>query len=124
MARNPKTATVKFSSAEKALIRQGRGENAAAVDVPTVTVADGPILSFGFGRRGRPDAATVAAIGAAFDILASLVARMPDPKPTALPRKATPRVRAAFAADDAAVLAAHALIRTAVANGRARSNGR
>ena len=100
-----------------------RGRNSAAtVAAPATPDYNGPRVEFAFGTAGRPDAARIAAVAAAFDLLADAVARMAAPKATVPPRNASPRVRAAFAADDAARMAAFDLLRTAVANGRGRSN--
>lgn len=85
------------------------------------TVAAGPFLSLNWGRKGRPDASRDAVIAAAFDILSDALARIPDPKPLAIPKNAPARVRAAYAAEHVSSMAGLTLARTAVANGRART---
>lgn len=120
MARNstPK-ATPKV--APKATPRTPRGSHAPNLTAGAIV---GPRIEFAFGSAGRPDSATVAAVSAAFDILADIVGRAPAPRPAVAPRNAPKGVRVAYAAHNAARTAAFDLLRTAVANGRARNNGR
>ena len=96
--------------------------NAATVAAPATPDYNGPRIEFAFGAAGRPDAARIAAVAAAYDLLAEQVAKMPAPRAGVPPRNASTRIRAAYAADDAARMAAFDLLRAAVANGRGRNN--
>jgi hypothetical protein len=88
--------------------------NAATVAAPVATdAAATPVITLGFGSAGRPSASDVAARDEAATMLREAIRALMAPAPAVAPRNASPRVRAAFAADNAAVAAAFALIRSA-----------
>jgi hypothetical protein len=100
-------------------------KNAATVAAPVAPVLSaGPLLTLSTGTRGRPDAATVDTIGTAYDVLHAAIETLKSPVPMRYPARATARMRRAVDADNAAQLAAFLFLKSAVANGRARSNGR
>lgn len=98
-----------------------RAASAATVPPVAVAVAPGPFLAIHPGTAGRPPAGFDALADAALSILADALAAYKVPAPAVAPRGASPRIRAAYAADAATVAGAVALARESLARGRARN---